>query len=1317
MYVNNQILSPQNCKPIIAQVQDPVLGTWMLTNKEFFLKPEDFMRYLGQADVLEESLQLPAPAIWRLNPLSKKWESFYTGKQLFSALLPKGFYVSRLAHQFVPHGHELMEIPESLSFIEEQLTVAYEQNATLKTTINNKEKERKQILKEKIKILESKKKKAEENKLRAWLRDEIVVIMDGQHLHGRIDSSMVGSASGGLIHRMVHEFTNDIASLFLSKSQRVVNAVIMDIGLSVGISDCVSPCDAQVQQLLTRVLPDIQNHSLLQKTSEDSELILQAKEQTTCNMLQDLRKTVGGLIQASLNQEKFLYQRNRLMAAVESGSKGNTINIAQILGCLGQIIVEGKRPQDETRGRNLPHIPKHSNDLRGSGMVRNNFANGLDAIECYTHALGGREGLVHTSVNTQETGYTNRKLVKSMESTGVKLDMSVRDSGDNILEMLYGSDGFDALWLMKLQLPSILFSDDQLSNYYSSIPLLENPEVWPENSSIRNLVQTSRKNKKIKEEWEEEKKALEVEYSLIKQDRDLLRKQQLVYPGDKCSTDIMVPVDVPGLIERYAMQQNKTFHSLPPTYLKPSELVFYVQQTIQNLYSHFPGYYNRITHWEAFLRACFSSKNILVRYKLTKESVTKILFEIEKRFVRALVSPGEMVGVVAAQSMGELLTQGTLNVFHTAGVGSALGSQISSLQTYINLGHTPSNPSMTIYLNEQASLFMPKEWTRPESSELSDLQIAEYLQKRLIVRSLQDFLFEEEEEKKEQKEENKEKEQDEQILYEPTPWEKITCLKREEEGKEEQEGKDSEWLLPFMKSMNANHFKNFSPYVIRYVIDLKRLKEYQVSWPTFLRKMKEFWSGNNSSYFHFIHSPIGLYNGKVVLRIYVSTKSHIHKQFSANKDVGNDEFKLMDCLASHMKKKIVISGLNGITGTNLDKQAQTFTDPVTGELKKKEEWCIITTGSNLSDALGLPWVDSYRSTTNHIHEICEIFGIHAAGNALQRGITLNYSMNNASVEKRHINILVRTMVHRGYIVPLRRHGINQLSDVGPLQKASFEETTLILNEAAKHADVDPLAGSTENLLVANPGPLGTGLVDSYLKPIEPSATLIKENEERLMDAILPDVTPMDLAVMVYNTGQDHCANYVHTEREQQVNFIDADQYLHNKWKVTYKSSNIEPLLGLSSSFSSQDELNMEQGEEEDKEEETEEEQEEENEEDNLFRNYISDEQFLSTISTSRGSLYPLVSTKRTPTPSVKPPKPPKLPKPPKPPKIPAPRLGNPNPYPTNKTPVHLYIKQKEKEDSTKKKDSYLWNDLDLIDLNSEEYQRAEQVHFEPIFIM
>lgn len=126
---------------------------------------------------------------------------------------------------------------------------------------------------------------------------------------------------------------------------------------------------------------------------------------------------------------------------VQAGSKGNNINISQIMACVGQQNVEGKRIPFGFKKRTLPHFAKDDFGPESKGFVQNSYFRGLTASELYFHAMGGREGLIDTAVKTAETGYISRKLMKAMEDVMVKYDGSVRTSRDHLIQFLYGEDG------------------------------------------------------------------------------------------------------------------------------------------------------------------------------------------------------------------------------------------------------------------------------------------------------------------------------------------------------------------------------------------------------------------------------------------------------------------------------------------------------------------------------------------------------------------------------------------------------------------------------------------------------------------------------------------------------------------------------------------------------------------------------------------------------------------------------------------------------------------------------------------------------------
>jgi DNA-directed RNA polymerase III subunit RPC1 len=93
----------------------------------------------------------------------------------------------------------------------------------------------------------------------------------------------------------------------------------------------------------------------------------------------------------------------RIMA--ECGSKGSALNVSQMIACLGQQAVDGKRIQNGFVRRTLPHFEVDSLDPAARGFVSNSFYSGLTATEFFFHTMGGREGLVDTAVKTAHRLY------------------------------------------------------------------------------------------------------------------------------------------------------------------------------------------------------------------------------------------------------------------------------------------------------------------------------------------------------------------------------------------------------------------------------------------------------------------------------------------------------------------------------------------------------------------------------------------------------------------------------------------------------------------------------------------------------------------------------------------------------------------------------------------------------------------------------------------------------------------------------------------------------------------------------------------------
>lgn len=145
--------------------------------------------------------------------------------------------------------------------------------------------------------------------------------------------------------------------------------------------------------------------------------------------------------------KKELHPSNSPLVMAKSGAKGSYINISQMISCVGQQAINGKRVPNGFEDRSLPHFKRHSKIPAAKGFVSNSFYSGLSPTEFFFHTMGGREGLVDTAVKTAETGYMQRRLVKSLEDLCCQYDATVRNSTGEIIQFGYGGDGLDPAFM------------------------------------------------------------------------------------------------------------------------------------------------------------------------------------------------------------------------------------------------------------------------------------------------------------------------------------------------------------------------------------------------------------------------------------------------------------------------------------------------------------------------------------------------------------------------------------------------------------------------------------------------------------------------------------------------------------------------------------------------------------------------------------------------------------------------------------------------------------------------------------------------------
>jgi len=228
----------------------------------------------------------------------------------------------------------------------------------------------------------------------------VLEIVDGKYLRGQLDKDVLGGGSNGLITRTCNDFGNMAASDFIDNLQNIVTEYMKTSAYSVGISDLIAnrSTNEQIAQSITSKKKEVKN--LIDQT------YLGIFENATGNTNEDEFEfqVTNILNKATLDSGKIglksLDKDNRFVTMVKAGSKGSDLNISQMIACLGQQLIDGKRIPYGFENRTLPHFTKYDDSPGARGFVENSFISGLTPEELFFHAMGGRVGLIDTAVKS-----------------------------------------------------------------------------------------------------------------------------------------------------------------------------------------------------------------------------------------------------------------------------------------------------------------------------------------------------------------------------------------------------------------------------------------------------------------------------------------------------------------------------------------------------------------------------------------------------------------------------------------------------------------------------------------------------------------------------------------------------------------------------------------------------------------------------------------------------------------------------------------------------------------------------------------------------
>jgi DNA-directed RNA polymerase II subunit RPB1 len=758
--------------------------------------------------------------------------------------------------------------------------------------------------------------------------------------------------------------------------------------------------------------------------------------------------------------EKSLRDGNNAIQMARSGSKGSTINISQMTALVGQQSVEGKRIPFGFKYRSLPHFTKDDYSPEARGFVENSYLRGLTPTEFFFHAMAGREGLIDTAVKTAETGYIQRRLVKALEDVMVKYDGTVRNSLGDVVEFIYGEDGLDAVHIEKQIVDTIACSDAKFEHRFRVDVMGDTHPISPDVLELATEIKGDLEvQKQLDQEWDQ-----------------LLSDREFIRDGiDDDKEELALPLNVVRMIE--AAKAKFRIKDGARSDLHPIEVIAKVRELLEKLVIvrgnddlSVEAQDSATKLFKCHLRSRLAFKRLVVEYSLNKLAFENVMGDLENRFLRAAVSPGEMVGVLAAQSIGEPATQMTLNTFHFAGVSSknvTLG--VPRLKEILNVAKNIKTPSMTV--------------TQEDAN--GSHQQAKLLSSRIehtTLRSLAESV---------------------ELYYDPDI--QTTVIEADSDMVE------SYFIIP---EEDEDHERQ-SKWLLRIILDRKKLLDKSISIAEVAAKIKECFAPNIAVIFSDDNAD------QQVLRVRFVYEGGLKSEEEEEDD--RDE-RWMRKLEGHLLDEVTLRGISRVDRAFIRTEERIHQQEDGSIIKRKSdprcnEWILDTSGTNLKEVLSVEGVDPHRTYSNTFTEICEVFGIEAARAALLRELKAVLSFDGSYVNHRHLALLVDIMTARGVLMAITRHGINR-SDTGALMRCSFEETVEILLEAAGCGELDDCKGVSENIMLGQLAPMGTGEFDLVMDNAM-LLTMIEDNSHLQVGAAAGSfmdtgaATPYDLGSPTY----------------------------------------------------------------------------------------------------------------------------------------------------------------------------------------------------------
>lgn len=845
--------------------------------------------------------------------------------------------------------------------------------------------------------------KENQAEFRKYRKEDIKVEIDrGDLKTGILDKASIGEGSSGSIFHIIHnQYGANAALEAVFNMQQMVLSFLYNRGLTVSVRDLL---------LSPEALDEI--HKIEETLIAESKQITQRLN--TGKIITPIGKTITEyseeLQMNALNPGDEYWKHilrsidpdnNDLYKMIMHGSKGKAQNFDQISSAIGQQEINGSRMAENFNGRTFAYFTRNDNHPSSRGFVANSFISGCALYEFIFGAQTARYALINKALSTSITGTYNRMAIKNLESLIVD-NFRRAINGTKIVQLLVGDTGTDPRFIEKVKFPTM---KKELSD-----------EIFEKEFHSQNTMFDKEYQNK------ETQKQLDQEFDLLKKDREFYRHLFLTLEsssGKMYSDSAIMQVNVNRIIEDvlYNLELKKFKNTKNINPIKTIEkvkklcdnLVYCLVNEIQEKkLALVPEYLTKSTTLMQILIRSYLNTSLLLKKNINDTALDIVIDHIKISFSKSLIDYGKVIGIIAAQSISEPMTQQILDSHHGAGMSSTKKKGMFRIKEILSARSTIKMKAPSMVLNI-------KNEYRKDQNKVQE--IANHIEMLSLKRFVNNW----------------------QVFFEKYGNPIHPQYKHEVEMIKEFEKYNQHVKAP----------SDLTNWCIRFNLDKAKLIEKQMKMETIYFKIRKEFPAT-----HIVYTTDNADN--IIMRIY------LRNSISKKSEIKLDQIvELTQSLLS-----VIIRGIKGVKAAYVKKINKTELQK-DGSLSSDPSYYIFTDGTNMEAILENPYIDHQTSQSDSILEMSELFGITAGRQKIVNELKTQIS----GPSYYFYDIYADTMVYPGYITGIDRYGSSK-RDSSFMLRISDSSPIEVIVQAAVDGLSDNLSGVSGSLMLGKEPMIG-----------------------------------------------------------------------------------------------------------------------------------------------------------------------------------------------------------------------------------------------------